>query len=141
VDLYLPRNFRYSIHQLETCVHMFFYLLQIVYTLYVICLSTTCVYMCFNLLKIVYDTKNSLHTCFLLRFSLLGQIHHLADFPFAEITNPPSTSADSLMLAPSCLHTLYMMYNVTMTYLYTILRGHHISPSTNQHQIRIFLWV
>jgi hypothetical protein len=47
----------------------------------------------------------------------LGQIHHLADFPFVEITNPPSTSADSLMLAPSCLHTLYMICNVTMTSL------------------------
>jgi hypothetical protein len=88
-----------------------------VYTLYVIHPSTTHVYMCFVLLQTMYGMKNSLHTCDLLRFSLLGQIHHLADFPFVEITNPPSTSVDSLMLAPSCLHTLYMICNVTMTSL------------------------
>ena len=34
-----------------------------------------------------------------------------------SITNPPSTSADSLMLDPSCLHTFYMMCNVAMTSL------------------------
>jgi hypothetical protein len=96
---------------------MLFSPLQITYTLYMIHPSATHVYTCFVLLQTVYCMKNSLHTCDLLRFSLQGQIHHLADFPFVEITNPPSTSADSLMLAPSCLHTLYMMCNVTMTSL------------------------
>jgi hypothetical protein len=86
------------------------------HTLYVIHPSATRVYTRFLLLQIVYCTKNSLHTCDLLRFSLQDQIHHLADFPLAEITNPLSTSVDSLMLAPSCLHTLYLMCNVTMTF-------------------------
>jgi hypothetical protein len=73
--------------------------------------------MCFILLQITYCMKNSLHKCDLLHFSLQGHIFHLVDFTSVEITNPPSTSADSLMLDPSCLNTHYMMCNVTMTSL------------------------
>jgi hypothetical protein len=102
---------------LETHIYTLFSPLQSTYNLYVIHPFATCTYMNFVLLQTMYCIKHSLHTCDLLRFSLQGQIHYLAEFPFAKITNCPRTSADSLMLYPSCLHSLYMMCDVTMTSL------------------------
>jgi hypothetical protein len=44
-------------------------------------------------------------------------IHHFPYFPFVEIINLPKISVVSLMIPPSCLHTLWMMCNVTKTSL------------------------
>jgi hypothetical protein len=93
-----------------------------------------CIYVLHTLKKcLLYG--NSLHMCELLCFSLQGQIHHLAEFPFDDITNPPSTSAYSLMLYPLCLHSLYNMCDVTMTsLLYIQSLGVNIESPTQAHK-------
>jgi len=156
-SLLLTRNhvWTYETIPTGTHVHTRLFPLQPMYVHdYSHCNLRTCTKTCMDtsvqftpLLRFLFSMDTSLpHTCnvfFLPRTKnkeswTLGHIFHSCRNSLAKITKLLGTSANSIMLTPSCLHTLYTTKcHNDLSLLYTNFRVQDRSPSTSQHQIRI----